>query len=137
MASDGRFAKGRVISDGDIAQLTRSGIETVTVARLEAGDMGEDLAASRTAARLAGPNLTVSAAYTGRVNLFAAADGLAVIDAATIHALNRVDEAVTIATVPPFTPVLKGQMLATPVKIIEAKRIGETFAASASGSASS
>lgn len=113
----GRFAKGRVISADDIALLTQSGIETITVAQLEPGDVGEDAAATRIAARLAGSNLTVSAAYTGRVNLFAAADGLATIDAATIHALNRVDEAVTIATVPPFTPVLKGQMLAT-IKII-------------------
>lgn len=114
---DGRFPKGRVISAGDIDRLTRSGIDTITVARLEDGDVGEDAAASRIAARLAGANLTTSAAYTGRVNLYAASDGVAVVEAATIHALNRVDEAVTIATVPPFTPVLKGQMLAT-IKII-------------------
>ncbi|OYQ37734.1 4-diphosphocytidyl-2C-methyl-D-erythritol kinase [Niveispirillum lacus] len=112
-----RFAKGRVISASDMAQLRLSGIETITVARLEEGDVGEDAAASRLATRLAGANLMVSAAHTGRVNLFAARDGIAVIDAATINALNRVDEAVTIATVPPYTPVLKGQMLAT-IKII-------------------
>ncbi|WP_445376513.1 NTP transferase domain-containing protein [Niveispirillum fermenti] len=87
------------------------------VARLDAGDITEDAAATRIAARLAGPHLTISAAYTGRVNLFAAQDGLATIDAATIHALNRTDEAVTIATLPPFTPVRTGQMLAT-IKII-------------------
>lgn len=115
--ADGRFAKGRVMRAADIAVLNQSGIETVTVARLEPGDIGEDDAASRVAARLAGPHLTVSAAYTGRVNLFAAQDGLVTIDSATIHALNRVDEAVTIATVPPFTPVLVGQMVAT-IKII-------------------
>ncbi|MFY8092903.1 MAG: NTP transferase domain-containing protein [Niveispirillum sp.] len=115
--ADGRFPKGRVISTDDVATLTRSGIETITVARLESGDVGEDEAASRIAVRLAGPHLTISAAHTGRVNLFAAADGLALVEAATIHALNRVDEAVTVATVPPFTPVLKGQMLAT-IKII-------------------
>lgn len=113
----GRFAKGRVITQADIAILMRSGIDRITVARLEVGDMGEDAAASRVASRLAGPHLTVSAAYTGRVNLFAAADGLALVEASTIHALNRVHEAVTIATLPPFTPVLKGQMVAT-IKII-------------------
>ncbi|MFV3128602.1 NTP transferase domain-containing protein [Niveispirillum sp. KHB5.9] len=113
----GRFAKGRVLGADDIAALARSGIETITVARLDEGDVGEDAAASRVAARLAGPNLIVSAAYTGRVNLFAAADGLALVEASTIHALNRVHEAVTIATLPPFTPVLKGQMIAT-IKII-------------------
>lgn len=115
--AEGRFPKGRVLRADDIARLTRSGIDRVTVARLEPGDVAEDAAASRIAARLAGPNLTVSAAYTGRVNLFAAADGLSMVEAATIHALNRVNEAVTIATVPPFTPVRKGQMLAT-IKII-------------------
>lgn len=115
--ADGRFAKGRVVSADDIATLNRSGIEMVVAARLEPGDIGEDAAASRVAARLAGPHLTVSAAYTGRVNLFAAKDGLVTVDSATIHALNRVDEAVTIATVSPFTPVLAGQMVAT-IKII-------------------
>lgn len=113
----GRFSKGRVLGREDLDRLARSGIETIMVARLDAGDLTEDAAATRIAARLAGPNLTVSAAYTGRVNLFAAQDGLATIDAATIHALNRADEAVTIATLAPFTPVRAGQMLAT-IKII-------------------
>lgn len=113
----GRFAKGRVISAADIALLQQSGIETIIAAHLDAGDVGEDAAASRIGTRLAGAHLTRSAAFTGRVNLFAAKDGLALTDAATIHALNRVDEAVTIATLAPFTPVSAGQMVAT-IKII-------------------
>lgn len=116
-AGEGRFAKGRVLTATDVAALRAAGIDQVTVAALEADDLGEDEAATRVATRLAGPQMTVSAAFTGRVNLFAAADGLAIIDAAAIQRLNRHHEAVTIATVPPFTPVRRGQMLAT-VKII-------------------
>ncbi|WP_029014399.1 NTP transferase domain-containing protein [Niveispirillum irakense] len=114
---EGHFAKGRVLSDADIARLRTAGIDHVTVARLEPGDIGEDEAAARLAARLCGAGTSASAPFTGRVNLFADTDGVAVIEAAAIHALNRRDEAVTIATLPPFTPVRAGQMLAT-VKII-------------------
>ena len=39
-------------------------------------------------------------AFTGRVNLFAEAAGLAVIDAAAIDRVNAIDEAITVATLP-------------------------------------
>ena len=43
------FRKGRVLSAADIALLQESGINEVTIARLESGDVGEDEAASRIA----------------------------------------------------------------------------------------
>ena len=109
--------KGRRLDAADAAALAAAGFETVTVARLDAEDVGEDEAARRVAAALRGENLTVAAAFTGRVNLFAETAGLAVIDTARLDALNLIDEAVTVATLPAFAPVLPGQMVAT-VKII-------------------
>ena len=109
--------KGRVLSTEDISQITQAGIESVTVARLEDGDIPEDEAASRIAARLTGGNIRIAAAFTGRANLYATADGVFVVDQARVNAANAVDEAITLATLSPFTPVKTGQMLAT-VKII-------------------
>ncbi|WP_448187664.1 NTP transferase domain-containing protein [Azospirillum sp. sgz301742] len=111
------FKKGRVLSAEDVAALKAADFETVTVARLEEGDVGEDDAATCIAAALRGEGLSVAAAFTGRVNLFAEAAGLAVLDPARLEAVNLADESVTIATLPAFAQVVPGQMVAT-VKII-------------------
>ena len=111
------FKKGRVLSAGDVATLAGAGITTVVAARLEAGDVTEDQAAERLARALKGNGLDASAAFTGRVNLYAAEAGLVVLDEARIDQLNLLDEAVTLATLPAFASVAEGQMVAT-VKII-------------------
>lgn len=111
------FSKGRVLSAQDIADLGASGITSVVAARLETGDVAEDAAANALAHACAGLQVTVGAAFTGRANLFAATDGLAVIDRALVDQINLIDESITIATVTPYEPVDKGQMVAT-IKII-------------------
>ena len=50
--------------------------------RLEAGDIGENEAATRLAAVLAGRGIVTETAFTGRVNLFAAVAGVLTIDVA-------------------------------------------------------
>ena len=115
--SGGKLKKGRVLSAPDIARLHETNIETVIAARLEDGDVAEDDAASRIAQTVAGGGTERQAPFTGRANLFAAGDGLLVLDSVKIERINHIDEAVTIATLPNHTPVRKGQMLAT-VKII-------------------
>lgn len=112
------FRKGRLISAADIAALKEAGFATVTVARLEQGDVPEDQAAARVARALAGgAGIRVGAAFTGRANLYAEQAGLLALDAPRIDAINRLDEAVTVATLSPFARVAPRQMLAT-VKII-------------------
>lgn len=81
------------------------------------GDVGEDAAASRIAKAVAGLGLTTSAAFTGRVNLFASARGLCVVDVERLNRLNLIDESATVATLPAFAPVEPRQMVAT-IKII-------------------
>ena len=112
-----RMKKGRVLSPDDVQRLADAGHGTVLVARLEADDVAEDEAANRIAAAAQGAETRLQPAFTGRANLFAETRGLAVIDRDRIDALNLIDEAVTIATVPPYGLVEPGQMLAT-VKII-------------------
>ncbi len=109
--------KGHRLSAEDIATLAAAGIAELAVARLEAEDIGEDEAAAAIAAPLAGPNLTLRAPFTGRVNIFAARAGLFLPAATIIDRLNAIDEAITLATLPAFVPVGPGDMVAT-VKII-------------------
>ena len=112
-----RLSKGRVLTTDDLASLQAAGIAQVVVARLEAGDLAEDAAAAAIAAAIRGDGVVVSAAHTGRCNLFAARPGVALIDAAAIDRINGVDAAITVATLPRFAAVAAQQMLAT-VKII-------------------
>ncbi|MCJ2071794.1 molybdopterin-binding protein [Methylobacterium sp. J-030] len=109
--------KGAVIPQDLTADLIRSGLSEVVAAALEPGDVGEDAAAARLATHLAGPSLRVEAPFTGRCNLFAETAGVLTLDPARIDAANAVDEAVTVATLPRFKPVVAGEMVAT-VKII-------------------
>src|SRR4051794_693182 len=111
------FKKGRILSADDVEALKAAGIEHVTAACLDPGDVGEDAAAARIAKAVAGAGPTVSAAFTGRVNLFASTRGLCVVDVERLNRLNLVDESVTVATLPAFAPVEPTQMVAT-IKII-------------------
>jgi molybdenum cofactor cytidylyltransferase len=109
--------KGRVLSAADIEGLAAAGIAHITAARLDPGDIHEDEAAARLAEALCGPGLWVSAAFTGRANLVAETRGILQLTRARIDALNRVDEAVTLASLAPFSLVEPRQMAAT-IKII-------------------
>nr|WP_281503087.1 molybdopterin-binding/glycosyltransferase family 2 protein [Ancylobacter crimeensis] len=109
--------KGAVLDAACLAALARAGVTSLTAARLEAGDVPEDRAAAEIAARLGGEGIQADAAFTGRVNLRATEAGVLVVDSAGVDALNAVDEAVTLATLPAFRPVVAGEMVGT-VKII-------------------
>jgi molybdenum cofactor cytidylyltransferase len=109
--------KGRVLAAADVAALKNAGIARVAAVRLEAGDVPEDEAAARIARSFAGEHIRQGAAFTGRANLYAGADGLVVLDEDAIDAANHTNEALTIATLMPFARVAKGEMIAT-VKVI-------------------
>ena len=109
--------KGQIVTAARRRALSEAGVEKIVVARLDPGDVGEDEAARRLAERLAGAHLRREPPFTGRVNLFAQAAGLVVVDAKAINRVNGVDEAITVATLAPFRAVAAGDMAAT-VKII-------------------
>jgi len=109
--------KGTRIGPVEMAAMKAAGIGEVTVARLEPGDVSEDQAAAEIAAAVAGEGVRIEDAFTGRVNLFAAQPGVLVVDRDAIDRLNRVDEAITFATLDAYAPVVEGEMIAT-VKII-------------------
>lgn len=114
---DGTLRKGVQLGDAEIARLRTAQVQSVVVAQLGPGDVAEDTAAQRVVLALAGDGLEIGSATTGRVNLYATADGLLSIDAARVHAANLTHEGLTIATLLPDTVVSSGQMVAT-IKII-------------------
>jgi molybdenum cofactor cytidylyltransferase len=109
--------KGRILSRADVDTIAAAGLSAVTVARLEAGDVAEDEAATRIAAAAIGPGVSAAPAFTGRVNLHAEVRGVFVADRERVDQLNLVDEAITLGTLPPFSVVEPRQMVAT-IKII-------------------
>ncbi len=111
------FRKGQSLGAAERAALAAAGIETVTVARLEPGDIAEDEAAQRIAEIIVGRGTLAGAASTGRVNLFAETAGLLCFDPAAIDAVNAVAEDVTLATFPPLSPIEAGRIVVT-IKII-------------------
>jgi molybdenum cofactor cytidylyltransferase len=109
--------KGTIVGEADIAALERAEISEVVVARLEADDIGENESAAALARAIAGDNIRIEEAFTGRANLFSELAGVLLVDRAAVDRFNRADEAVTLATLPEYRPVQEGEMVAT-VKII-------------------
>ena len=109
--------KGTLIGPVEVRALEAAGIPKIVVARLDADDVSEDQAAADIANAVAGPGVRVDKAFTGRANLFADKAGILVVEKDAIDDLNRVDEAITFATLPAYKPVVEGEMIAT-VKII-------------------
>lgn len=109
--------KGDTVSAADVEALRAAGVQEVTVAQLEAGDIGEDEAAALLARKLSGANLRIDPPFTGRCNIFATSAGVLLFDGPAIDAVNALDEAITFATLPALRAVVEGEMVAT-VKII-------------------
>lgn len=116
-AEGATLRKGRPIPAEEARRLAESGHGEIVAVRLDPGDVGEDEAAARLALHLAGEGLSPERAFTGRCNLVAGAAGVLLVDPAGIDAVNLVDEAITVATLPAFRPVVAGEMVAT-IKII-------------------
>lgn len=114
---DHRFRKGHLLTAEDVMRLQVAGITGVSGARLTSNELAENPAAEQIATRLSGPNTVIRAASGGRCNLHAVKPGIVVVDADRIIRTNLVDESVAVGTLPPWTLVQKGQVIAT-VKII-------------------
>ena len=109
--------KGTTVGAAEAEALEKAGVKEIVVVRLEQGDVSEDVAAASIAQAVAGDGVNVERAFTGRSNLFAARAGVLVVDRTAVDRINGVDEAITLATLPAFKPVVEGEMIAT-VKLI-------------------
>lgn len=113
MAGERKLAKGSRLGPEDIAILKAAGIESVIAARLDEGDLTEDVAAGRIARAIPRDHLTFSPASTGRVNVFAAVNGLFRARRDVVDRLNRIDPAITLACLDDYKEVKAGDMVAT------------------------
>lgn len=111
------FKKGRRLSAADLELLLDAGVAAVSGARLDPDEQDEDQAAGAIANILASEHLVARRPHAGRCNLHAEQSGIFIVDGGIIDRLNHVDEAITIGTLSPYTPVRKGQVVAT-IKII-------------------
>jgi molybdenum cofactor cytidylyltransferase len=114
---DRMIRKGSVLDEAALAALREAGRTEVICARLEPGDVPEDIAADRLATPLVSPLIARSRAATGRVNLAAEAPGLLRVDAGKIDRLNSIDEALTVGTLPDYAVVAPKDLIAT-IKVI-------------------
>lgn len=112
-----RLPKAKRLDADDIKALIEAGVQSVVAAMLEPGDLEENAAAEAIVQALDTKGVTARPASTGRVNLHAAGAGVFTVSAALVDAVNAIDPAVTLATLPAFARVDAGQMVAT-VKII-------------------
>ncbi|MDW8404865.1 molybdopterin-binding protein [Chloroflexus sp.] len=110
------LSKGRRLRAEDLPRLAELGLSAVRVAVLAPDDVHEDEAAIRLAQIVAGSGVAIGEPHAGRVNLRATVAGPLMIDAEALLAINLID-GLTVATLPPYTFVTAGQMLAT-IKII-------------------
>jgi len=67
----GRLRKGLRLEPAHLAELRAEGIDSIIVAQLASGDVDENTAAAQVAQAVlaAHPHLTMTRAFTGRVNL--------------------------------------------------------------------
>ncbi len=117
MLAGGALKKGTVLGSSELAALRAADLTSVTVALLEADDLGENAAALRIGQQLQADHLRLGEVFTGRINLIAEAAGVIRVDAAAIAGLNAVDEGLTLATVPDLMRCHVNQLIAT-VKVI-------------------
>ncbi|MFA3915869.1 molybdopterin-binding protein [Ruegeria hyattellae] len=139
-ANTRKLRKGLVLGEDELSLLTEGGVQEVTVARLEPGDVHEDAAAQVLADALvpdpAAANVTLSKPFTGRVNILAASPGIVDLDVAAVERFNQVHPMITVATVPPYQQMTPRGMVAT-IKVISyaVPEIDVTRAADAARSA--
>ncbi|MCY4008128.1 MAG: molybdopterin-binding protein [Anaerolineaceae bacterium] len=119
VGADGRslFVKGHLLSEADCARLAALGYRELTVARLEADDLGEDEAARRIAEPLAGDHVSLRVGGAGRATLHAECRGVLRLGPGLLERLNMIDDGITIATLREHSLVDKGEMLAL-VKVV-------------------
>ncbi len=134
------LTKGAVLDANDAAILAAARPLELHLLWLDDGDLGEDAAAIRIAAAVAGPGTRTRPPVESQARLVSAWRGLVQVDVATLAAVNLVD-GVTVFTVPDGLPVDAGRTLAgvkvTPLAIAEASVVAAEDAAAAAVSGAS
>ncbi len=113
LGGDGRpvLTKGAVLTANDLGALHEAHPEELHVLWLDDGDIGEDAAAIRIAAAVAGPGTSPRPPVESQARLVATRRGMVEVDVERLSAVNAVD-GVTVFTVPDGLHVDAGRTLA-------------------------
>ena len=111
------FNKGHLLSEADLTVLRERGLERITVTRLGAVDLHEDIAAERIGVAVSGNNVRWRTPGVGRANLTAAERGVLHVDVPKLELINNIYDGITIATLREYSLVNVGEMLAL-VKVV-------------------
>jgi molybdenum cofactor cytidylyltransferase len=134
------LTKGAVLAADDASVLAAAEPAEIHLLWLDEGDVGEDAAAIRIAAAVAGPGTRTRPPVESQARLVSAWRGLVQVDVATLAAVNSVD-GVTVFTVPDGLPVDAGRTLAgvkvTPLAIAETAVTAAERAAGTAGDGAS
>ena len=114
---EGKLGKGQVITVADAETLVRAGIESLSCAVADPGDVDENAAAERLAKALGGAGVIPGNAFTGRINFTAEDIGIVRYNREALKRVNAVDEGITLALVQHNQLLAPGDMIAT-LKII-------------------
>lgn len=114
-----KVPKGTRLTGQQVKDLINWGVNEVVAAWPDTDDVEEDAAASQLAqALVAGrQGLEIGRAGTGRVNLRAVHSGIVDMEVDAIHAVNRIDPGITVATAVPWRNMRESGLVAT-IKII-------------------
>ena len=106
-----KFHRGHVITEEDIPELKKIGKDHIFVWEPEADEVHEDDAATALTEAMCGEGIVCSGPSEGKMTIKAARDGLFCLSREALRAINMVDD-YTVATIPGFIRVRKGQTLA-------------------------
>ncbi len=112
-AGGSRLLKGHVLTSADVAALAREGTDEIVVARADLGEVLENEAATRIAEAVVSPQIRLSPAAGGRVNVYSRIRGLFVAVREAVDRLNGIDPSIALACLGDGTPVQPGDLLAT------------------------
>ena len=125
-----RFKKGHIVTEEDIPILLSMGKENLYIFELDEGTVHENDAAEVLCRICRGENISRSEVSEGKIELFADADGVFLLDTERLNRINSIDE-IMIATRKANTAVKKGMKLAgtrvIPLVIDEKKLIDAEF----------
>ena len=105
------FKKGHIIKEEDIPELLKLGKDHLYVWEKSEGTLHENEAAIRIKDHVAGEGLIFGEIKEGKIDFFAAEDGIVSIDVDELLKANSIDE-IIISTIHNNTPVKKGEKIA-------------------------
>ncbi|MGD9638572.1 MAG: NTP transferase domain-containing protein [Alphaproteobacteria bacterium] len=112
LGEDNSIPAGKILDYTDVAMLKSAGYHFVCGAKIVSSDLLKNTAIVKLASAIAGNDTAYRIDDNGRCFIYAAKNGLANIDTERVERFNRSGQEVILATIPPFSQVSSGQMLA-------------------------